>query len=315
MMLTILFSLFIALDLAALGLMFVLGLAAAGPSHTPMISVVGFFLVPAPLIAGLVLLYLRGGWPASRGLATVLAGLPAIVIVGAAVMSRGVASLMGESADDDRRPDMTVQRRLESAIVAGDRAAIARIAKASQSRLDEGAALVAALRVLEQDPNAVKPLQVLLEAGFRPDAGASTPTPLVAAIRVSPTAGAAPLRRLLEAGADPNRQTGSSPAWFEALAPRTDAAVLPMLLTRGANLRAVDMAGRDAVYWAAYQENWNAVALLLEQGANWQAVRMPDGSDLRQRIDARLRAAPGEPTLAGLAQRLRSASAAAAVRP
>ena len=65
----ILFALLMLLNVAALGLWFVLGLAAAKPSHTPVVSVVGFFLLPALLLGAVALLYLRGPWAWSRALA------------------------------------------------------------------------------------------------------------------------------------------------------------------------------------------------------------------------------------------------------
>ena len=71
-----LFALLMVLNVSALGLWFVLGLAAAKPSHTPVVSVVGFFMMPALLLGGVVLLFLRGPWAGSRALAIGLAGLP-----------------------------------------------------------------------------------------------------------------------------------------------------------------------------------------------------------------------------------------------
>jgi hypothetical protein len=47
----ILFWIIVTLDVAALGLMFILGLAFAGPSHTSPINFIGFMLIPAGVLA------------------------------------------------------------------------------------------------------------------------------------------------------------------------------------------------------------------------------------------------------------------------
>ena len=83
--LNILFGLFVALVLLVLGVWLVLGLAAAGPSHTGLPQLAAFFAVPTLLLAAVVWLYLRGPWAAARPLATVLAAVPAVgVAVGVA---------------------------------------------------------------------------------------------------------------------------------------------------------------------------------------------------------------------------------------
>jgi hypothetical protein len=302
------FMLFIGLDAAALGLFFVLGLAFAKPSHTPVLQVVGFFLLPALLLAGLVLLYLRGPWPASRGVAIGVAALPVLLVLGSAVVTQGVAWQLGEPGDGWGQPDRAAQQRLEVAIRARDGAAVARIAADRNSRVNDGAALVAALRQLEQQPVDLGPLRALLQAGVQPNVGGGAEAPLAAAIRASRHAGAEPVQLLLNAGADPNFRGGSQPAWFAALSNHTHPAVLSALLERGADLRAVDMAGSGAVHWAAFHQNWAAAALLIERGADWQAARAANGEGLRQMVSAQLRRNPGDPALVRLERLLRAPS-------
>lgn len=235
-LMALLFALFIALDTAALGLWLLLGLAAAKPSHTPAIEVLAFFSVPALVLVALVLLYWRGPWGLSRPLATWLAGLPLIVVVGAAWLSQGLGRIAGG-------PAMEAPPR------------------------QDGTALVAALRQLELAPDDHAPLQALLAAGLSPNAIDGREAPLALAIRISRKTGAEPVRLLLRAGANPNHRHGAQPAWFAALSPNVDAAVLPLLLAHGVNLRAVDMAGNDALYWAAWHKNAAAAALLQQHGA------------------------------------------------
>jgi hypothetical protein len=304
----LLFMLFVGLDAAALGLVFVLGLAAARPSHTPVLQVVGFFLVPALLLAGLVLLYLRGPWSASRAVATALAAIPVLVVLGGALVTQGVAWHLGLSADNWGQPDSAVQQRLETAIRSRDETTVARITADRASRIDDGAALVAALRQLEQTPADLGPLRTLLQAGVKPNAEGGGVLPLAAAIGASRHAGAEPVKLLLNAGADPNARGASQPAWFAALSAHVDPAVLPVLLEGGTDLRAVDMAGNGAVHWAAFHRNWVAAALLIERGAPWQAVRAANGESLLQTVRQQLRRNPGEPTLVRLERLLRAPS-------
>ncbi len=245
---TLLFWCFVALDGAALGLLFVLGLAAAKPSHTSPLSVVAFFLLPALALAGLILLFLRAPWPMARTAAMVLAGLPVAIVAGGALVSRGVAWKMGVTMDDGLRPDAVAQRTLESAIAANDALAVARIAADRKARINEAAALVAALRQLEKTPGRLDVLRALLQAGVRPNTGGSDEPPLAVAIRASRFTGVEPVMLLLRAGADPNFSSGSQPSFFAALSTKTDPAVLRALLDHGADLRAVDMAGSNAVY-------------------------------------------------------------------
>ena len=59
-LLSVLFWLFLALDIALLGLWFVLGLAAAKPSHTPLLNLLGFFALIVAVCVGLI------GWRGDR---------------------------------------------------------------------------------------------------------------------------------------------------------------------------------------------------------------------------------------------------------
>lgn len=303
--LNVLFAVFIALDLLVLGLWLLLGLAAAKPSHTGLPQLAAFFAVPTGLLAAVVLLYLRGPWAAARPLATALAAVPAVGLLGAALLSRGVAGLMGMRSDDWGRPDAAQQQQIESAIRSGDAGAVAKLARAPEARLNDGAALVAALRQLESRPHNLEPLRALLEAGVKPGSTGGAADSLAEGIRASRWAGPAPVQLLLDAGAQPNQRHGASPAWFAAMSPGTHPEVLPLLLARGADLKAVDMAGQTALYWAAFHRNWAAAATLVERGAAWRGVRLPDGTAFDAAVRAQRRQQPGDPALERLERLLR----------
>ncbi|MFO1196813.1 MAG: hypothetical protein U1E86_07555 [Burkholderiaceae bacterium] len=305
----LIFWLFVALDGAAIGLFLLLGLAAAKPSHTPVVSVLGFFLVPVALLAALALLFERAPWPAARPVALALAAAPVLIVAISALLSQGLAWRLGVPADGGLRPDAAAQQALEAAIARGDTAAVARIAGDRRRSLNEGAALVAAIRQLESTPAQRDVLQALLQAGMRADAGGGAQAPLAAAIRSSRVAGVEPVHMLLRAGADPNQRAGAGPVWFAALETSADPALLPALLDRGVDLRGLDMAGGNAVGAAVRHRNWAAAAALIERGVPWQAVRLPDGQDLRQFADAQARRTPDDAAVGRLRRALGAAPA------
>lgn len=294
---------FVSVDAAALALWLLLGLAAAQPSRAPVLSVLLFYALPALALAGVVMLYLRAPGPAARLVAVMLAGLPVLLLAAGVLFSRGVAWWKGESFDGWAQPDRAAQQRVESAIAIGDAAAVARIAGNPRTPINQGAALVAALKRLEQHPTDLAPLQALLHSGGGADAGGADVAPLAAAIRVSRRAGIAPVRLLLDAGADPNASRGMQPSWFEALATGVPGAVLEELLRRGADLRAVDMAGNGALYWAVFHRNWAATAVLIERGMDWRTSRLPgDGESLPHRVAAERRRHPEDAALERLSR-------------
>lgn len=95
------FALFVLVDAAVVGLGLLLGLAAAAPSHTPVLGVLAFFAVPGLMLAAVVALYLRGPWRAARPVATVLAALPVMLVLGGALLSNLAEAWLG---DIDGRP-------------------------------------------------------------------------------------------------------------------------------------------------------------------------------------------------------------------
>lgn len=257
---TILFCLFVALDLAAVGLFLLLGLAAAKPSHTNPLAVVGLALVLLLVLVGLVALYFRAGSAALRIVAFAVVGAAPVVLLASAGLSSLVAWRMGESAEV--RPG--------GAVDAGG---------------PDG--LVQALRQLEKTPEQPEAFRALLQAGANPNGGNASPLEL--AIRLSPRIGREPVDLLLAAKANPNARPGSQPVYFAAVGKKVDRAVLLALLDGGADLKAVDMAGSNALYWAVYAGNWRAALELLERGIEWRQVRMLNGQSVLTVLEAEIR--------------------------
>jgi hypothetical protein len=235
---TPLFWLLMALNAVGLGVWFLLGLAAATPSHTPVLNVVAFFALPAVLLVGVGALYVLVPMAWARSLAFVVAALPVLVVVGGAAVSGYMAARSGESADNGRG--------------------------------------------VMAPPSAPGP-----QAASQPAQSAAAG--LEAAIRSSARTGAEPVWQWLQAGASPNLRVSLQPVWFAALSPGTEPTVLPALLQHGADLKAVDAAGRSAVQVAAAQRQWLATAVLIEHGADWQAVQVDNGQTLRQFVQGEQR--------------------------
>jgi hypothetical protein len=98
------FWLLIALNTAGLGLWLLLGLAAAKPSHTPLLHVLAFFAVPAGGLVGLTVLYTKAPWPWAPAAATVGAAAPLVLLLGGAALSGLWTWRTGESAAPTSSP-------------------------------------------------------------------------------------------------------------------------------------------------------------------------------------------------------------------
>lgn len=231
MMLKVLFWLFVALDIGALGLMFVLGLAAAGPSKTsPLAVVFAMLVVPGVLLAGAILLHVRTQ--------SALLHLLAFVIVSAPISLLVIGRIVGEFT-----------------------------ARSNPGGIWGESKLTRALRELEKDPQQLATVRQLLSEGADPNEKGEE-MPLVLAIYAVRHVGQEPVELLLERGVDPNRQDQfGRPCWFAATGKSVDIAVLKLLLERGADPKVLGRDGRSGVWDALACENWPAALLLVERGS------------------------------------------------
>lgn len=293
MLLKILFWLLIAGDLAALGLMFLLGLAAAPSSRTSPLAVAAFMLlVPGLLLAGSVWLFVAAKSNLGRGVGLLLAAGPLLVIVIGTRLTELTRSRHQDANGNFTQFAAGPMQQLELAIGRNDAAAVAALAAGTdldQRGIGGSGVLVLALRTLQRNPGPPDVLRALVQAGADVNADGAE-CPLAVAIQVSPQVGIAPAQILLQAGADPNRRTQfGEPIWFAATGVGVDQALLPLLLDAGADLNATSSDGQGALKPAALAQNWSAALLLLQRGADWRPVRFLDGRDFRAMLEGQAR--------------------------
>jgi hypothetical protein len=302
-MLKLLYWTCVAVDLAAVLLFFVLGLAAAGSSKTSpaMVALVMLGLPALPLAVSLWL-YLRSTSPLARGLAFALAAAPLAIVLAAKTIND-----LQVSASTNPQGELTFfrsgpQRALAEAIQRNDAAAVAAVLRSTDSKADANARglmdmtpLVLALRQLDKTPDQQAVLPVLLQAGADPNRGtAAYEVPLEMALQSASRTGPAPVALLLKAGAKPNAKTAfGTPVWFTAAGFGADPQMLQLLLQHGADLRASGRGGETALIYAATARNWAAVRWLLDHGADPQQGRSGMGKSLRDLVDDALRERDG----------------------
>ncbi len=284
------FWLVVFADTAVLLILFVLGLAAAPSSRTSAGAVAAFMLViPGLFLGASVLLFTRTTSPGWRAVALLMAGAPMILVVG----MRGIAAARIRSSTD-AQGNLTFfpagpMREMAGAISRNDTAAIATLApKASVNGrgLSGMTLLVYALRQMRNAPTHGEAVRALLHAGANPNLGTDE-LPLEVAIQISPANGIEPVRMLLAAGADPNaRNHFGMPIWFTAAGGPMDPALLTAVLEHGADLKARDAQGGNAVLYAANGANWQAVLLLLRRGADWKEIRTVNGLTFKDKVES-----------------------------
>lgn len=252
MLLKVLFWLFVALDVAGLGLMFVLGLAAAGPSKTsPLAVVFAMLVVPGVLLGGAILLHLR----AQSGLLQLLA----FVLVSAPAAFLAISRIVAEFA-----------------------------VPANPGSIWGETKLTRALRELEKDPLQLATVRTLLAEGADPNE-AGEEMPLVLAIYAARHVGQEPTKLLLDRGADPNRpdQFGR-PCWFAATGGSADLGLLTMLFERGADAKALSRDGKSGVWGAVACDNWPAAILLVQRGSPTDGIS-PMGLPMEEMLEGYVR--------------------------
>ncbi len=283
MLIKILFWLLVAVDLGAMGLFLLLGLAAAGPSHTNPLSVVWWMAILPGIVLGVaILLFVFGNSWLLRAPAFLVAAAPLLMLV---VWDTTETMKLNQFKDKDGVVTNFAggaMQELEKAIMRDDAAAVGRLAKGAdlnQTGVSGSGVLVVALRQLGKTGGSPDVLRALLAAGANPNPKTGE-RPLVMALQVSQKAGLEPVKLLLAAKADLNaRSQFGEPVFFGGVGMGVDPAVLPLLLEGGADLSAKSAGGKDLLAAAAMIQNWAAALVLLQRG-----VRAADEDRFREQV-------------------------------
>jgi len=296
----ILFWSIVAVDVVALAITGLLGLAAAGPSRTnPLAALVIPFFVPGAILLGAIWLFVSSQAAAARTFALTIAALPLIVVV-VSHFATGAKLAPYRAADGTLTQFQAgALRDIEAAIARNDAAAVTAAAQGvdlDTPSLSGATMLVFALRKLDKSPDPLDPLAVLralLAAGADPYVGGNE-VPLQVAIGASRTAGIEPVRLLLDAGADPNARTEfGEPAFFTAGGTDIDASLMALLIEHDADLQLRGRDNQSAVWLPATVGNWSVLSLLLKSGAPWRDQQNLNGQSLRDYVESRADAGHG----------------------
>lgn len=173
-------------------------------------------------------------------------------------------------------------RRFAEAVAAGDvRVALEAATEAPGGVNSVGAdGVTGLLMAVERRDHAM--VRALLQAGAAPN-GAPQRAPLHKAVG---TGDAAMVTLLLQAGADPDATMGSESALHNA-ARMGDVALVRALINAGASIDHADEIGGTPILAAASTDHWQAVLVLLEQGADlWRDLNGITVADLA--VDSRI---------------------------
>jgi ankyrin repeat protein len=272
----------VIIDAAAIGLFFVLGLAAAGPSRTNPLTVAAFFAVPGLILVGAIILFLIRDSVVTRGLAILIAAAPAILVIAgnraAEFELRGYQDAGGAMHLFKQGP----LRDVEAAIAKDDAGAVAASARKADLRTVGRTGVTVLRMALQKRPASLAVVQALLDAG----ADANAQGALEEAIYAGPDVTAV----LLKAGADPNRRGEfGDPAYFAATGYRATPEILGLLRDHKANFNLAGTSGLTALIHARNTQNWAVVQFLVENGADWRNARTLQGESLAEALEQDLR--------------------------
>ena len=272
----------VVLDLLGIGLLFLLGLAAAGSSKTNPLQVVLFLIVlPCVPLAGAVVLFVRSSSPLGRGFALLLAAAPLLLLVGGRAAAEYMARMNTNESGEMTFFRSGPMRELAEAIRRNDAAAVGALlpkVDVNKTGLMGVTPLLLAARQLEETPDQHEVLRLLLKAGANPNKGAQYEFPLQLVIQETGKAGLEPVRMMLDAGADPNLKASfGDPVWFSAVGMSSTLETVELLIDRGADVNATGNGEATALFNAANTRNWKAVLLLLQRGADWRRGRSVNG--------------------------------------
>ncbi len=286
---------FVALDAALLVILVVLGvMSPATPDGGPEMSLIFFVVVPAVLIGGAVLLFLKAGSPVWRMVALVIAAGPGLLLAGTRLRSAMIDYRVRQNAEGSGYFSGQHLKRAAAAVVRRDVATLAALdrsidvnAKGVRGMTLMELAVTQALDSSTPAPAGSTSLDVvhtLLSRGADPNAGVEIATKL---------ADSTILLALLDAGAKPGFANDHGPVAFQWLN------VMPLanftaLLDHGLDVNLSDVFGTPLVIAAAENDRWNFVLLLIDRGADASRVAR-NGTRLADVVQSRIESTSERP--------------------
>jgi hypothetical protein len=280
----------VTIDLLGIGLLFLLGLAAAGSTKDNPLQVALYLLVlPCLALTVAVVIFLRAGSPLGRMIALLLAASPLLIMVSmraaAEVMMRTTTNDAGEMTFYRSGP----MRELAEAIGRNDVATVTALVPkvdVNDAGLMGVTPLLLAARQLRETPEQHDILRILLQAKADPNKGAQYELPFEIVIQESGKAGLEPVKMMLDAGANPNAKSSfGDPVWWSAVGKSSNLETLSLLLDRGADINVMGKDESTVLIDAANVRNWPAVLLLLQRGADWRKGKSVNGMPFQYLVE------------------------------
>lgn len=270
---TPIFWAFVALDAALLAILIVLGITSpATPDGGQEMSLIFFVIVPATIVAGAVLLFLKVESSVWRMVALVIAAGPGLLLAGTRLRSAVIDYRVRQNAAGSGYFSGRDLKRAGAAVVQRDVAALAALDRSVDvnTKGKRGMTLME-LAVTQAFESPASPsagstsldvVRALLARGADPNAGLEIATKL---------ADSTILLALLDAGAKPGFATDQGPVafqWLNVMPPANFTA----LLDHGLDVNLSDAFGTPLIIAAAQKDRWNFVLLLMDRGADASRV-------------------------------------------
>lgn len=262
---TPLFWAVVALDMALFLILLVLGVTGSGPPDGGReMSLFFFVFVPAIIVGGAVLLFIKAESSLWRSVALVIVAGPGLILVGTRLRSAMIDHQVRQNAAGSGYFSARDVKRAAAAVVRHDVGALAALDKS----LDVNAKGTRGMTLMELAVTQVfdssagtAPLEIvraLLARGADPNSGLETATKLP---------DSAVLSMLLDAGAKPGFASDHGPVVFQWLN-MMPLANFTTLLDHGMDVNLNDASGTRLIIAAAEHDRWNFVLLLMDRGAD-----------------------------------------------
>jgi uncharacterized protein len=281
----------VALDLALFAGLLILGATGTGsPDGGREMSLFFFVIVPAIIVGGAVLLFVKAESPLWRTVALVIVAGPGLILAGTRVRSAAIDYQVRQNAAGSGYFSGRELKRAAEAVVRHDVSAITALDKSVDvnAKGKRGMTLMelAVTQVFDSSAGSapVDIVRTLLSRGADPNPGLETATKLPDSLVLS---------MLLDAGAKPGFANDNGPVvfqWINMMPPANFTA----LLDHGLDVNLSDASGRRVIIAAAENDRWNFVLLLMDRGADFTRDAQT-GARLAELVQSRIESTSERP--------------------